>query len=242
MRKAILAKRLLALGMAAAAIPVAADDHLLIESRRTYMGRTYPPQTSELWIAADKTYAREGAMVTIERYDLGKRWRINTRAKAFLEEALDAPAEAPSGALARVQELGWTYVPDYVWTGELTKEEKTIDGLPCRKAVLTGIAEYADEVREIWLAKDVPIDVPRYFKRFVQPALSGSLARAFAKTSALRDWLPIQTIVTRDPPIAGRTIWETAAIKIEAARPPDGVYDLPPGLDKAADREDWLRR
>lgn len=244
MRKTIAVGLLLALGTFAPAAPAAADDHILFESRRTYMGRTYPPQTSEVWIAPDRTYARDGAVITIERYDLGKRWRINTRAKAFLEEALAEPsaAEPKAGAPARVQEMGWEYDPDYVWTGTLTREEKTIDGLPCRKAVLTGIAEYAEEARELWLARDVPIDIPRYFRRIVQPALTGSLARAFAKTTALRDRLPVRTIVVRDPPIAGRTVWETAMIKVEAARPPDGLYELPPGLAKAADREDWQRR
>jgi hypothetical protein len=241
MRNTIAAGLLFALGTAAAA---AADDHILLESRRTYMGRTYPPQTSEIWIASDKTYAREGAVVTIERYDLGKRWRIDTQAKTYLEEALASPmAAAPKAdAPSRFQELGWEYVPDFVWTGALTKEEKRIDGLPCRKAVLTGTAEYAEEARELWLAKDVPIDIRRYYQRIVQPALSGSLARVFAKTAALRDRLPLRTTVTQDPPIAGRTVWETALTKVEVARPPDGVYDLPPGLEKAANRDDWLRR
>ncbi len=86
MRKAIVSGLLLALGVAASAALAAADDHILLESRRTYMGRTYPPQTSEIWITADKTYARDGALITIERYDLGKRWRIDTRIKAYLEE------------------------------------------------------------------------------------------------------------------------------------------------------------
>ncbi len=103
MRKAIAAGLLLALGTFAPAVPAAADDHLLFESRRTYMGRTYPPQTCEIWIAADRTYARDGAVVTIERYDLGKRWRINTRAKAYFwrkPSTTPQKTEAPSGAPA----------------------------------------------------------------------------------------------------------------------------------------------
>ncbi len=229
MRYRIVAGLLLALGMAAVAVPAAADDHIVLESRRTYMGRTYPPQTSEIWIAADKTYARDGALITIERYDLGKRWRIDTRIKAYLEEAIAAPvaAEPKSGPPARVQELGWKYVPDYVWTGALTKEEKRIDGLACRKAVLTGTAEYAEEVRELWLAKDVPIDIRRYFQRIVQPALSGSLARLFARTAALRDRLPLRTTVIQDPPIAGRTDLGDGADQ-SRSRPPPGRRLRPP--------------
>lgn len=240
MRKAIVAGLLLALGMAAVAAPASADDHIVLESRRTYMGRTYPPQTSEIWITADKTYAREGALITIERFDLGKRWRLDTRTKVYLEEAIAAPvaAKPKTGAPARIQELGWKYVPDFVWTGGLTKEEKMIDGLACRKAVLTGTAEYAEEVRELWLAKDVPIDIRRYFQRIVQPALSGSLARIFAKTAAFRDRLPLRTTVIQDPPIAGRTIWATALTRVEVARPPDGIYDLPPGFEKAVNGDD----
>ena len=232
MRKTIAAVLLFVLGDGRPAVPASADDHILAESRRTYMGRTYPPQTSEVWIAADKVYARAGAVTTIDRYDLGKRWLLNTRTMKYLEEAIGAPA-APEGeneGPARVQELGWSYVPAYVWTGSMTGEEKIIDGRACVKAVLTGIAEYAEETREIWLAKDVPIDAGRYFQRLIAPGLDGTLARVYAKNRALRDRLPIRAVITQEPPIAGRTVWENVMTKIEKAQPPAGIYDVPAGL------------
>ena len=242
MRKMITAVLLLALGGAAGAVPASADDHILAESRRSYMGRTYPPQMSEVWIAADKAYARAGAVTTIDRYDLGKRWLLNVRTMRYLEEALGATTapEAEDGDPTRVQELGWTYAPAYVWTGRLTGEG--LDGRACVKAVLTGIAEYAEETREIWLAKDVPIDVGRYFQRLIAPGLEGTLARVYAKNRALRDRLPVRAVITQEPPIAGRTIWENMMTKIEKAQPPAGIYEVPAAFAKAANRDEWLGR
>jgi hypothetical protein len=244
MRKMTTAVLLAALAAAVGAVPASADDHIMAESRRTYMGRTYPPQMSEIWIGADKVYARDGAVTTIDRYDLGKRWVLNVRTMRYLEEALGAPTgpEAEGGDPARVQELGWSYTPVYVWTGRLTGEEKVVDGRTCVRAILTGIAEYAEETREVWLAKDVPIDVGRYYRRIVQPALTGTLAPVFAKTAALRDRLAVRTVATQEPPIAGRIVWETAMTRIEAATPPAGIYDVPSAFTKAANRDEWLGR
>lgn len=225
MKKTIAAMLFLGLGTAALAAPVAADDHILAESRRSYMGRTYPPQTSEIWIGPDKVYARAGAVTTIDRYDLGKRWVLNTRTMKCLEETIGAPAvpEGESKEPARVQELGWSYAPSYVWTGKMTGEDKIIDGRTCVKALLTGVAEYAEETREIWLAKDVPIDARQYFQRLIAPGLDGTLARVYGKTSALRDRLPIRAVIIQEPPIAGRTVWENIMTKIETAAPPAGA-------------------
>lgn len=242
MKKIIAAAVLLGLGTAALAVPASADDHILAESRRSYMGRTYPPQTSEIWIGADKVYARAGAVTTIDRYDLGKRWVLNVRTMKYLEEMLGAPVvpEAEDKGPLRVQELGWSYAPSYIWTGKMTGEDKVIDGRTCVKALLTGVAEYAEETREIWLAKDVPIDARKYFQRLIAPGLDGTLARVYGKTSALRDRLPIRSIVTQEPPIAGRTVWENVMTKIETAAPPAGIYDVPPAFVKAANRDEWL--
>ena len=145
----------------------AADDHLTWSMKRTYMGRTYPPQTSEVWIAESKTYVRDGTVVTITRHDLGKRWILNPRTKKYLEEPLAAPPASPNAppkeGKFRIQEYGWDYVPVYEWSVKETGETAVIDGRTCAKIILTGEADFATESRELWIAKDIPIDQNRYF-------------------------------------------------------------------------------
>jgi len=211
--------------------------------KRTYMGRTYPPQTSEVWIGESKTYLREGAVVTITRPDLHKRWIVNQRTKKYLEEPYPSPPSAPpQKAPFRIQEYGWDYEPVYEWSAKATGEAAVIDGRTCEKIVLTGEADYGSEVREIWIAKDVPVDLPAYMSQILEPNLEAALVPLYRETSLLRSGLAVKTVTTMERPIAHPIVYENVLTKVEKTDAPSGTYDLPPGFTPAKTREEWSGR
>lgn len=225
----------------------AADDHLTWSMKRTYMGRTYPPQTSEIWIAEVKTHVREGAVITITRQDLGKKWILNQRTKKYMEEPLAAApaspaAQPPKEEKFRIQEYGWDYLPVYEWNARETGETAVIDGRTCAKIVLTGEADYASEIRELWVAKDIPIDQARYFSRVLEPNLESGLKSIYQAIPALKAGLTVKTLTTMERPIGNAIVYETVLTKAEAAEPPAGIFDLPPDYKLAKTREEWAGR
>jgi len=226
------------------ALPSLADDHLASSTKITYMGRTSPPQTSEVWIGEAKSYVREGSVATITRQDLGKKWIVNQRTKKYLEEPFPAgPAAPPKEEKFRIQEYGWNYhQPVYEWSVKETGETAVIDGRTCAKIVLTGEADYSSEIRELWIAKDVPIDLARYYGRIVEPNLEAALVPIYRAAPALKNGLAVKTVMTEGRPIAGSTVWETILITAEKADPPAGIYDLPAGFSLAKTREELAGR
>ncbi len=208
------------------------------------MGRTFPPQPSEVWIAGDKAAIREGAFTIITRWDLGKRWTIFPRTKKYLEEPLeaaDAPAKEEKPPF-RIQEFGWNYEPVYEWTVKITDETQTIDGRTCRKVILSGIAEYAEETRTLWISKDVPINMARYYERIVKPGLNPAMAAIYRQYPILGESLVVKSDIISVPPIAPESHWEAAHTTIESADPPPGTYEIPEGFTKAKDRQDLFGR
>jgi len=210
------------------------------------MGRTYPPQTSEVWIAEAKTYVREGTVATITRHDLGKRWILNPRTKKYLEEPLAAapasPNAPPKEDKLRIQQYGWDYVPVYVWSVKETGETAVIDGRTCAKIILTGEADYATESRELWVANDILIDTSRYYARIVEPNLDPLLRPLYSATPSLKTGLAVKTVTTEERPIGNPIIWENVLTKAEKAEAPAGIYDLPSGFALAKTREEWAGR
>lgn len=231
----------LAAGLASAA---SADDHVLSEARMTYMGRTSPPQTSETWTSADKGYLREGRVVVITRHDLGKRWTILTGPKRYLEETLGGRREAaePPPGPVRIQEYGFEYEPSYEWKVEISPSTETVNGFACRKIQARGVADYAEEVREIWVASDVPIDVKSHYERVVKPGLEPAWLRIVESTDLLRKGLAIRARVTTEPAIAPTRTTEILVTRVERAAPPEGIYELPAGLQRVQTRDELFSR
>jgi hypothetical protein len=232
----------LALSLAGAAA-AGADGHIVSELRRSYMGRTYPAQPSEVWLGADRTYVRDGAVVIITRLDLGKRWIVLPGRKKYLEEPLPVPVKDKGPAEpVRLQEYGFDYEPRYEWTVRETAESAVVGGLPCRKYVVRGDAEYAEEVREMWVAEDPPIDAKAYFERVVKPGLDPAWLRIYQDHGALRRGLVMRSVSTTEPAIAPAMVVEILVTKLETIPPPAGIYDLPAGLLKVATRAELYAR
>jgi hypothetical protein len=220
-----------------------ADDHVVSELKRSYMGRTYPPQPSEVWLGVDRVYVRDGSVVIITRLDLRRRWIILTGRKKYLEEPLPVPAEKKGPAApARLQEYGFDYEPEYEWTVREAPDTATVGGLPCRKFVARGEAEYAEEFREMWVAENPPIDARHYFERVVKPNLDEAWARIYQGHGLLRNGVVMKSVTTTEPAIAPTTVTEIQVMKLEKASPPEKIYDLPEGLRKVSTRAELHSR
>jgi hypothetical protein len=226
------------------ATAVFADDHIVQELSRTYMGRTSPPRSSEAWIAADKDSLTEGAFVIITRHDLKKRWTVNLRSKRYFEETLAVRGKSPASEKKpfRIQEYGFDYEPVYEWALEKNMPTETVEGKTCRKVVARGDADYAEEVREIWVTKDVPVDIARAFEVLVKPRFDARWLEACERTPALRKSFVMKSVVTTENPIAPTMVWVTRVTKAEVAPPPAGIYEIPAGMQKVMTLEELYAR
>jgi hypothetical protein len=223
--------------------PARADDHIESELKRTYMGRTYPTQPSEVWLGGDRTYVRDGAVVTITRHDLKKRWIILPGRKKYLEEPLGAsPEDRKAAKPARIQEYGFDYEPSYEWTVREIPETATINGLLCRKVVARGDAEYAEEVREMWVAEGAPIDVKAYYERVLKPNLGDPWAKIWQSHEILRKGIIMKSRTTNEPAIAPPSVTEITVVNVEKAAPPEKIYEIPDGLRKVMTRAELYAR
>jgi hypothetical protein len=220
-----------------------ADDHIVSELKRSYMGRTYPPQPSEVWIGGDGVYVRTGSVVVISRYDLKKKWIILTGRKKYMEEPLAAfPGRREPAKPFRIQEYGFNYEPLFEWTVLETAETATVNGFTCRKMVARGDAEYAEEVREIWVTAEAPIDVKVYFERVIKPNLDGPWTKIYESRGDLRNGLIMKSRTTTEPAIAPTTVTEMSVLKVEKAAPPERIYEIPAGFQKVATRAELYAR
>jgi hypothetical protein len=220
-----------------------ADEHIVSELKRSYMGRTYPVQPSEVWVGGDKVYIRDGAVVLISRHDLKKRWIILPGRKKYLEEPLAAPRGGREPANnVRIQEYGFNYEPAFVWTVRETAETAAVNGLSCRKIVARGDAEYAEEIREMWVTSEAPIDIKAYYERVVKPNLDGPWTKIYQNREDLRNGVVMKSRTTSEPAIAPASVTETIVLKIEKAAPPEKIYEIPEGLRKVATRAELYAR
>ncbi len=222
---------------------VRADDHFVSELKRSYMGRTYPPRPSEVWLGADRVYVRDGPVIVITRHDLKKRWVILPERKRYLEEPLaGSPGKKEASAPVRLQEYGFDYAPAYEWTVRETPETATVGGLLCRKVLARGDAEYAGEVRELWVAESPPVDARLYFERVVRPNLDEAWSRIYQGHGLLKNGVVMKSVTTTEPAIAPATVTEIQVMKLEKAAPPEKIYDLPEGLRKVSTRAELYAR
>lgn len=219
---------------------VRADDHVMVEMVRTYMGNISKPRQSEKWISAQRVYSRTGGPVaTLTCYDLGKVYTIHTGTRRYLEEPLPAgpkPAAAAEGT--RIQEAGFNYEPVFQWEFRDTGEEKVIEGRPCRHFILTGDADYAEEIRHLWITSALPVDLPRYWNHHLRMETTPELAGLYRQHPEIRQGLAQETKILTENAVAPAIEWNIRLILVETADPPAGLYEVPagykqvPGIDQ----------
>jgi hypothetical protein len=220
-----------------------ADDHLVSELKRTYMGRTFPARTTEVWLGRDRTLVREGSIVVITRYDLKKRWILRPDRKEYMEEPVAVSTrKGKSAKPERIQEYGFDYEPLYEWTLEETPDTATMASLSCRKIIARGEAEYASEVRELWVATAPPIDIKAYYERIAAPRLDEGWTKIYHCNETLRKGLVMKSRIATENAIAPTMVVEMIVTKIERATPPDEAYELPDGFRKVMTRDQLYAR
>jgi hypothetical protein len=225
--------------------PLFGDDHVVEERTRTYMGRTIPPMKSEIWIGSEASCYKTQTYISITRYDLKKRYMVNLRNKKYLEEPLDKPIsqEKQENKKVRIQELGAArYEPVFDWIVEETNEERIIDDRRCRLFILEGDADYAEEKREMWVTKDVPIDISRFFERMIKPGLENEWIELYEKYPELRNSITVESVVATEGAIAPTIVWNNRILTIETADPPEGIYSVPAGFTQVKTRDELYSR
>ena len=221
---------------------LAADDHIVEERTRTYMGRTTPPSATEMWIGENMRCYKGRSFTLIHRYDLKKRFIINHRNKKYMEEPIKESSEPAEKEKARIQTLGFDYQPVFDWVVSKTDKEKIIDGIPCRLYIFEGDADYAEEKRELWIAQDVSIDLDRYYRLIVEPDLDEEWSKVYEKNPELKHSIALESQIFTENAIAPTMTWNIKVTKIESAGPPEGLYELPEGFQKVETREELYAR
>ncbi len=213
---------------------VSADIHLVSVQTRSYAGASRTRNsTEELWACPDKEYRNTGGRVMITRRDKGIAWSIDPGAGTYTERPIGKPAVPAAPEISeKPHNQGYEYVPEYDWKIEDAGSPEVVSGVPCRKHVLDGDADLSARVIELWTAPDLGPTLPRDARTlgyFLARTETGPL---LARWDALKDRFVLRERVTEDPPIGPTWVQETEFTKFEAADPPAGIYDLPPGLKK----------
>jgi hypothetical protein len=219
-----------------------ADDHIVEERTRTYMGRTTPPTKTEMWIGENKRCYQGSSFTLIHRYDLKKRYIINLRNKKYMEEPIDESPQPAEKEKPRIQTLGFDYMPVFNWIATKTDKDKVIDGLTCRLYILEGDADYAEEKRELWVAHDAPINLDRYYKLMVEPDLDKEWLKIYEKNPELKNSITLESQIITENAIAPTMTWNFKITKIESVEPPEGIYELPEGFQRVETREELYAR
>ncbi len=220
--------------LAAGALPLRADVHVVTEMSRTYMGQNYPPRATEVWVGKDAAATRNRGITVIARFDRKTLITVSERSKKSFEEPLEPTAKSPSApAPERIQEAGFGYYsPAYDWTVRETAEAKTIGGLACRRVVAIGDADFAEETREMWVASETPIDLAAY-RAFVDRDPDPARSALAAASPLLRSGFVMEEKRTSEHSIAHTMTILFRTTVLESAAPPAGIYDPPPGYAKA---------
>lgn len=217
-----------------------ADDHVVWEETRTSMGSTMPPRRSEVWIAKDKVYyLNSGRVGNISRSDLGKMWTVLLGQNRYFEESMPEPS-APSqktAAPARIQSVGFDYQPEYEWTLRDSGRTDVVNGRSCRVLTVEGEADYAREVREVCVAYGTPIDAKEYFRKMGSLGVDPSFIAFYWATPALNEGLALRMRTIAEPALGPTRSVETRILSTESTSPPDGIYDIPAGFQKADPQE-----
>ena len=217
-----------------ACFTVFGDDHILVESTRSYMGHIFPKMTSEFWVTNDNVYVKSRRFITITRYDLKKKWMISPEQKRYFEESVDRPVhgdkdkETPSKQ--SIHDVGWDYIPHYDWIIEKTDQKQEISGWECQKVIADGDADYKEKTIEIWVSKNAPINIDRFNNMTL--LADEEWENIFQTSPELKKMFIVQTKHTIVNDIAPTIYRENKLIKAETADPPQNIYELPEGLEK----------
>jgi hypothetical protein len=211
-----------------------ADDHVIVQWTRSGMGGRYPSRVTEIWMNEASLYIKRGTIVSIERYDLKKRWRFSLEKKRYVEEPLIAAAEQQKSIKdsVAIQRAGWDYDPTYDWSVKETQREDTVGAQRCKLFVAEGEADYSLETIELWVAENLPLHIALFNERVTARTVDFDWELLLKLSPALKKCFVVKSVDKREPPISGTSTTETKATTLESAAPPPKIYEVPEGFQK----------
>src|SRR3989338_3491309 len=210
-----------------------ADDHIIFQRIRSGLGVRFPARSTEIWMNESSVWLKGSAYVTIERYDLQKRWIVSPGKKRYVEVPLTpAPEKKINNDSVAIQRAGWTYAPTYEWTVKETDQEAVIGDQPCMLIVAEGDADYSSESVELWVAKSAPVNAALYNERVTAGAVDFDWQDLLNVFPTLKNRFIMRFVDKRRPPIAPETTYETKITKVETAAPPPMIYEVPDGFQR----------
>ncbi len=212
---------------------LASETHAIFESSRTYMDHTVS-YTDEYWLAEGKMYWKRNNRVFIEREDLGLMWSIDLRARTYTERKIEKDRQVPEEQEQDIHSLGYSYDPDYDWEVIDNKEEKGINGFPCKGFVIDGDADFTEIKIQLWICTDAQIPGSAELHRLLVNSYKNDSQR-----KPIADILekypksfPVFQEETIENPIAPTMTYRINLQLLEKIEPPAGIFELPEGFEK----------
>jgi hypothetical protein len=205
-----------------------------------------PPRnfTDEFWVGDNAACIKSRTGTTIFRFDLGRVWVINTRGKKYFEQSIEDYITSDSENRKQevsIHELGWEYDPEFEWTVEKLDEEKVITGWKCRHFLIRGEADFTEIQIDLWVSDEIDIPHKSFLKDIVFKPVTRSewnWNEAALRLDELYSGLIVSSKVVSEPPIARTITYIKTIDKIEAADPPEGIYEIPEGTLKVSSLEE----
>ncbi|MGB2869958.1 MAG: hypothetical protein WBD36_16030 [Bacteroidota bacterium] len=223
------------------AFPVYADDHVVVQRARSGMGIRFPQTVTEVWISDSATCVNAGRFVTIERYDLRKRWRLAPQKKQYFEEPLVSSKKKNVEIDTSIQRKGWEYEPAYEWLVTESQRQDVVNGFHCSLMIVDGDADYSTDSLEIWLTDEVPIDIKRFNERMVSASVYFDWRKVVPAGPSLKKSFIMKCLDKQIPPIGAEMISESQVKTVENGTPPSNIYEIPEGFQKVGSSEELMR-
>jgi hypothetical protein len=218
-------------------ITALADDHIFVERARAGMGMQFPPRVSEIWLNETSVCTKGSRFITIERYDLGRRWILSRETKRYFDEPLAPPAEEKKEPVA-IQRAGWDYEPSYDWTISESQKTDTVCGFICKLLAADAEVDYSSGSFQLWVAGNVPINVGRFNRRVVPLITEFDWKELSSAYPPLNNLFLLKYTGTQVNSIGPEMTFKTTVTKLENATPPAGTYDIPEGYQKVRSMEE----
>lgn len=223
----------------------ATDIHLVLETSRAYMDHSIK-YTDEYWLTDNKVYQKRNHRVFITRKDLGLIWSIDSRKKTYSERKIEIPSDLEKDSeeksekkevqKADIHSLGFHYEPEYDWEIKETDEVKDINDISCRLFIAEGDADFSEINMKFCISTESEFPGAAELHDFILEQLEGDIEQepVLETLKKYDNSFPVNQEKTVERAIAATLRYEINLIMLEMAEAPEGIYDLPPDLEKWA--------
>lgn len=210
--------------------------HAVVNTKRTYMDATRETK-SEYWFTNNKTYISNGRVSTIIRKDLGVVYTVIIRSNQYYMDSIKpAKKEVPEVRELDFRHLGVDrYTTDYDWTVDRKSGKDTTGPFSSDHYLANGDADFDQVSLEYWISKPGDPEMALLFREIQLNSMS-SLTTRKPLIDLLRKskrCIPVKIIELIDNPIAPPILNRIVVEKLESAKAPENIFELPSGAKKA---------